>query len=70
VRVHSITRNNYDHNSERSKKLVNPFTGNTPSHQEKEGRVRVNLVHGREGAQYRRVRKIAEDNMKRDLMLE
>lgn len=31
---------------------------NTPN-QDKEGRMRINLIHGREGAQYRRVRKLA-----------
>lgn len=32
--------------------------------------MRINLIHGREGAQYRRVRKIAEQNMKRNTLLD
>lgn len=31
--------------------------------------MRVNLIHGREGAQYRRVRKLAEENMKKNVLL-
>ena len=68
VRVHSITRNNHDQ-SDRSKKIINPFS-ETTTFQEREERLRINLIHGREGAQYRRVRKIAEQNMKRDPLLD
>jgi hypothetical protein len=70
LRVHSITRNTHGHNSERSRKVVNPFSETVPSQSEKEGRLRVNLIHGREGAQYRRVRKIAEESMKREMRAE
>ena len=60
VRVHSLTRNN--ERSDKKRKLVNPFYEEGM----KEERARMTLMQGREGAQYRRVRKLAEQNMRKD----
>lgn len=61
LRVHSLTRNN-DRLSERNKPLAIPI----PESPQKEERLRINLMHGREGAQYRRVRKLAEQNLQKE----
>jgi hypothetical protein len=42
--------------------VVNPFN-DEPAEQ----RIRVNLMHGREGVQYRRVRKLAEQSLRKEL---
>jgi hypothetical protein len=63
VRVHSLTRQP-DKPSSRSRRMVNPFA------EEGDQRLRINLMHGREGVQYRRVRKLAEQTLKKDLLCE
>jgi hypothetical protein len=65
VRVHSFTRNKEGLTS-KSKRAVNSFSEEVK--QEKE-RLKFNLMHSREGAQYRRVRKMAEQSQKKELLL-
>lgn len=60
VRVHSLTRQP-DRQAGQSRRVVNPFNDETG-----EQRIRVNLMHGREGVQYRRVRKLAEQSLRRE----
>lgn len=61
VRVHSLTRQP-DRPAARSRRVANPFN-EEPADQ----RIRVNLMHGREGVQYRRVRKLAEQSLRKEL---
>lgn len=43
--------------------MINPFV--EESREDKDEKLKINLMHGKEGAQYRRVKKLAEQNYKK-----